>query len=133
MHKLSDRLMHWQLMSLVQVQLRLKYYAPQVQPNWFRTHDLQIIHSALHVPMLALTTEPSGTILTMKFTATLSYRSQVNNAQALRWTDALAKLMYLVQVQLRQKYFAPQVRPNWGRTHDLQIIHSNFMSLRCSS
>ena len=44
MHGLSDRLMHWQLICLVQVDLGQKYHAPQVQPgrglnSWPPDHD----------------------------------------------------------------------------------------------
>ena len=35
-------------------------------------------------------------------------------------------MIFLVQVQLWQKYFAPQVRPNQVWTHDLQIMNSIF-------
>ena len=36
----------------------------------------------------------------------------------------------LVQVQLGQTYYAPQVRPTGVRTHDLHTTTVHFMSLR---
>ena len=41
--------------------MTLKYYGPQVHPDWVLTNDLQIMDSIFHAEMLVLITEPLGT------------------------------------------------------------------------
>ena len=73
-----------------------KYRAPHCQSDWGWNSWPPDHNSTCHVTeMPALTPQPSVT----------------SNALALRFTDALAKWF---KHNLRQKFQAPQVRPNWG-------------------
>ena len=115
MRWLSDRLMHWQLIFWVQVWLKTEVlHTRQFNPTGVRTHDLQIM-TVHFISLWEVCSNHSDTSDFLKSNLLPHYLGGLRWFQMHRLSDWCTGNWYFwLKYDFGQKYYTPQVQPDWG-------------------